>query len=190
MADSNVEYLKLITSEYADKPNYNSFVETFLKTVSPINDCLTSFDTIFNLDNAVGDQLDWWGTMLDVSRELPISDPDIPSILTDDLYRIVLKARIYSNTWDGTYQGLKDIINQTFPDVAYEIVDNQDMSMQVVLIVPDASPALIALLLNGFILPKPSGVRVSYTIQEAGLFGWDSDTAFIRGWDQGVWSNT
>ena len=188
MADSNVEYLRLITSEYADKPNYNSFVEAFLKKVSPINDCMTSFDTIFNLNVAEGDQLDWWGTMLNVSRELPISDPDIPSVLTDDLYRIVLKARIYSNMWDGTILGLQEIINKTFENVTYQLVDGQDMSMQVILIVPNADPALIALLLNGYILPKPSGVNVSYTIQENALFGWDSNTGFIKGWDLGIWS--
>lgn len=189
MADSNVEYLRLITSEYADKPNYNAFVEAFLKKVSPINDCLTSFDVIFNLDNAAGDQLDWWGDILNVSRELPVSDPDIPSVLTDDLYRIVLKARIYANTWDGTIDGLRNIIDTSFENVVYQIVDAQDMSMQVVLIIPDADPALIALLLNGFILPKPSGVNVSYTIQENALFGWDSNTSFIKGWDEGIWSD-
>ena len=62
--------------------------------------------------------------------------------------------------------------------------------MQVVIIYPDADPSLIALLTAGYILPKPSGVVVTYTIQENELFGWDSDTAFIKGWDTGIWSST
>lgn len=189
MADSNIEYLKLITSEYADKPKYNSFVETFLKLISPSNDCLLSFDEIFNFEKAVGDQLDKIGEIIGVGRELPISDPDIPPVLTDDLYRVVLKARIYANFWDGTMEGLISIVDKTFPEVAYQIVDGQDMSMQFVIIVPDSDPALIALLLQGYILPKPSGVRITYTVQSNPLFGWDSDTGFIKGWDQGVWSS-
>lgn len=189
MTDSNESYLKLITSEYADKPNYNSFVEAFLNLLIPSNNCLLSFDTIFNIDQAVGDQLDKIGEIIGVGRELPLSDPDIPPVLTDNLYRIVLKARIYTNFWDGTMKGLTDIIDVTFPDVAYQVVDGQDMSMQLVIIVPDADQSLIALLTNGYILPKPSGVKFTYTIQSNPLFGWDSDTSFIKGWDQGVWSS-
>ena len=189
MADSNVEYLKLITSEYADKPKFNSFVETFLKQVAYLNDNYLEFDNLFNLDKATGDQLDKLGELVNVSRELPISVENIPSILTDDLYRIVIRSRIFSNFWDGTLEGLQEIVNITFPDVAYQIVDNQDMTMQVVIIYPDADPSLIALLTAGYILPKPSGVGVTYTIQEKELFGWDSDTAFIKGWDTGIWSS-
>ena len=47
----------------------------------------------------------------------------------------------------------------------------------------------VALIMNGFILPKPSGVRVDYNIMEASLFGWDADTAFIKGWDKAIWSS-
>ena len=106
MPDNNAAYMKLITSEYADKPNYNAYVKSFLDKVSPIVDSFDSFNTLFNIDNAVGDQLDKIGQIVGVQRELPISDPDIPSVLDDDLFRAVIKARIYSNLWDGTNEGL------------------------------------------------------------------------------------
>ena len=188
MADSNVSYLKLITSEYATKPKFNAFVEMFLKKVSPINDCLTSFDTIFNIDNAIGEQLDQIGSIVGISRELPISDPDIPGVLGDDIFRQVIKARIYTNFWDGTIKGLYDITEKMIPGAAYQVVDNQDMSMQFIIILPNADPTFIALLLNGYILPKPSGVKINYAIQEKALFGWNSDTAFVKGWDNGIWN--
>ena len=114
MPDNNAVYMKLITSEYADKPNYNAYVKSFLDKVSPIVDSFDSFNTLFNIDNAEGDQLDKIGKIVGVQRELPISDPDIPSVLDDDLFRAVIKARIYSNLWDGTNEGLIDIINKTF----------------------------------------------------------------------------
>ena len=187
MPDSNEAYLKLITSEYATKPNFNSFVSMFISKVSPVNDIYNSFDSIFNIQTAVGDQLDKIGEILGVSRELPISDPDIPPVLSDDLYRQVLISRIYSNNWDGTIGGLYSIMQKVFPDVAWQLVDSQDMSMSIVIIYPNADPALIALLVDGYILPKPSGVNVNYTIQDSPLFGWDSDTSFIKGWDVGTW---
>lgn len=190
MPDSNEKYLRLITSEYADKPNFNAFVEAFLDKISPVVDCLTSFNTIFNLNNATGDQLDKWGTLLGVSRELPISDENIPSVLTDDLYRTVLKASILSNMWDGTLEGLVAIVRAMFPNGSFQIVDGQDMSMTIALIDPNADATITALLLNGFIVPKPSGVDTSYTLQEHALFAWDVDTAFLAGWDEGQWSTS
>ena len=57
MADSNESYLQLITSQYAMKPKFNAMVQAYLDMVSPAVDCLNSFNEIFNLDEAVGDQL-------------------------------------------------------------------------------------------------------------------------------------
>ena len=190
MADSNVEYLRLITSEYADKPNYNAFVEAFLKKVSPINDCLTSFDVIFNLDNAVGDQLDWWGDILNVSRELPVSDPDIPSVLTDEYYRTVIKAKIMASQWDGTREGLEEIFSTLLPNANFDIIDSQDMNYQVALLDNSLDATSQALLFQGYIIPKPAGIGCTYNIYEKELFGWDSNTAFIKGWDQAEWGTT
>ena len=188
MADSNESYLRLITSEYADKPKFNSFVESFLKQVSPINDIFTSYSSIFNLDTAIGDQLDKIGHVIGIGRELPISNENIPAILTDDLYRKVLQARIYSNFWDGTYEGLNTILEATFPEYSYQLIDNQDMTMQLIMIIPVVDSALVALLLEGYILPKPSGVSITYTIQEKPLFAWNVDTAALKGWDEGTWN--
>ena len=183
MADSNVSYLKLITSEYATKPKFNAFVEMFLKKVSPINDCFTSFDTIFNIDNAIGEQLDQIGNIVGISRELPVSDPDIPGMLGDDVFRQVIKARIYTNFWDGTIKGLYGIIEKMIPGAAYQIVDSQDMSMQFVVILPNADPTFRKI--TGC---KKHTVKINYTIQENALFGWNSDTAFVKGWDEGIWN--
>ncbi len=185
---TNEEYLKLITSEYADKPKYNAYVEAFLKMLDPAVTCADSFNTIFNLENAVGDQLDKLGALVDVSRELPFSDPDVPSILSDEYYRKVIKARIYSNHWNGTMQGLADIIEYMYPDAVFQIVDGQDMSCQIIIIDPGSDTTLAALLFHGYIIPKPAGVRVNYTVLDKPLFGFDSETSFVQGWDKGVWS--
>lgn len=189
MADSNVEYIKLITSEYQKSENYKQYVEAFLNLISPSVDCLTDFDVLFNLNNAVGDQLDKLGELVGIGRQLPIDDPDIHATLDDETYRLVIRARILSNRWDGTIQGLRNILDALFAEVSYEIVDNQDMSYLITLISPTIDDTLVALILNGFILPKPSGVRVNYEVLDNPLFGWDSETGFIKGWDEGKWAN-
>lgn len=188
MADSNESYLQLITSQYATKPKFNAMVQAYLDMVSPAVDCLNSFNEIFNLDDAVGDQLDILGSYVALTRELPVSDPDIPSALDDELFRTVIKARILSNFWDGTIEQWNEIIKTMFPLASYNIIDNQDMSAQVIMIDPSASRAMVALLFNGYIVPKPAGVKVNWTIQDKALFGWDTDTAFLKGWEDGIWA--
>lgn len=186
----NKKYLDLITSQYATKPKFYSMVEGILSLTCGAWNCLDSFEDIFKIENAVGDQLDKIASYFGLTRELPFEDPDVPSVLDDELLRIVVQSRILSNHWDGTYIGWVSIISKMFQDVSYSVVDNQDMSIDVVMIDPGASMAKIGLLFNGYIVPKPSGVNVHWTIQDKPLFGWDADTAFIKGWDQGIWSDS
>ena len=189
MADSNVPYLKLITSEHSLQPKYTEYVKTFLDMISPCVDIYNDFDVLFALEGATGDQLDKLGELVGIGRQLPVVDEHIPPTLDDEAYRLVIKAKIYKNHWDGTMEGLQKIFSAFFPSLPYEIVDNQDMSYTISLIDPDADELFTALIMNGFILPKPSGVRVDYNIMEASLFGWDADTAFIKGWDKAIWSS-
>lgn len=182
------EYLDLITSEHSTKPNFIEYNKAFLEKVLANTDVLSAFDALFDVDNAVGDQLDKIGYDVGINRVLPINDPDIPAQLTDELYRLVIKSKIQQNHWDGTMKGWQNILQVIFPDSAYDIQDNFDMSVVVMIIDPNFDAAKIALLLNGYLLPKPSGVRVNYTVIDAPLFGWDMESSFIKGWDRGKWS--
>lgn len=190
MADTNEAYLKLITSEYSTKPLFNAYVAAFLNMLSPDVDMYNSFNGLFNIDAAVGDQLDKIGQLLNASRQLPIVDADIPSVLNDEYYRTVLKSKIMASQWDGTREGLEEILNTLLPNANYDIIDSQDMNYQVALLDKSLDATLQALLFQGYILPKPAGIGVSYNIYEQELFGWDSDTAFIKGWDQAAWGTT
>lgn len=189
MADTNIPYLKLVTSEHSVQPKYMEYVKTFLDMISPDVDIYNDFDVLFAIDNATGDQLDKLGELVGIGRKLPIVDARIPATLDDNSFRLVIKAKVFKNRWDGTRKGLEDIFEAMFPSIPYEIVDNQDMSYTVTLINPEADDVFIGLIMNGYILPKPSGVRVEYNIMDTSLFGWDSDTQFIQGWDKANWSS-
>ena len=188
MPDSNIPYLKLITSEYAQSEKFNSYVESFLNMISPNVDNYNDYNVLFNLETASGDQLDKIGGLVGIGRELPTDNVNIPSKLSDDSYRLVIKAKIYKNHWDGTREGMEKIFKQFFPNLPYDIIDNQDMSYTVTIINPEITDEFLALITEGFILPKPAGVRVNYAILDTTLFGWDSETQIIDGWDKGTWS--
>jgi hypothetical protein len=83
--------------------------------------------------------------------------------LDDDTYRFVLKAKIAQNQWDGTIPQLYEIWNNVFPLVPIRIKDNQDMSFDVLFVSPSFTNLEKELITNGYIIPKPQSVLVSYS---------------------------
>lgn len=184
------DYLDLITVQHATQPNYISYCMAFLNMIQAGCDVLYSFDTVFNLSTATGDALDKLAYIAGISRVLPIDDPDIPSTLSDDTLRLLIRSKIKQNHWDGTLAGWMEIFQVIFPESAFDVIDNQNMTVNVTIIDPSFDDEKIALLMNGYLLPKPSGVRLVYTVVDSALFGWDTNTAFIKGWDEGEWATT
>lgn len=188
MADSNEFYLKLITSEHATSKNFISYTKATLDMVSPMIDALNSFDDLFNLDYAVGSQLDDIGILVGITRVLPTSVTEIDPVLDDATFRRIIKAKILRNHWDGTLQGMMEIMNVLYKNLPYIIYDHQDMTITVYITDPTISVQDKALLFNGFILPKPSGVLMNYEILDSALFSWDMDHEHFKGWDEGTWA--
>ena len=185
--DDNKKYLDLITSEYATLPKYKSYVKSFLDLISPMVDSINEFEVVFNIDEATGISLDILGNLVGISRILPLFNPSIPSILSDDTYRTLIKSKVFFNHWDGSMEGLESIMSFVFSDMAWSIVDNQDMTADILIVNPNLTDEWEQLLYNGYILPKPSGVRYNYTVSNKPLFGWDTDTNAIKRWDAGTW---
>ena len=63
------------------------------------------------------------------------------------------------------------------------------MTLTVTVIDPSITDEQEALIKNGFIIPKPSGVGITYSILKTRIFGWDRDNELIAGWETGIWSN-
>jgi hypothetical protein len=123
------EYLNLITSEHNHQPRY---MATVALSLSPFVDSQLAACSIiggYDLDTAVGQQLDFTGQWIGLTRflSLPIDiwfSFDIPGLgfdqgrwmvpwedqfqiirLDDEDYRTLLKARVMANYWDGTIPG-------------------------------------------------------------------------------------
>ena len=188
MADNNSAYLKLVTSEHATSVNFIKYVKATLGMISPMVDVLDNFNTLFNLDVATGVQLDDIGSLVGISRTLPIDNADINPTLDDNAYRKVIRAKIMKNHWDGTMEGMYEIVSILYPNLVFDIIDNQDMTMAVYISNIGLSAQDKALLFNGFILPTPSGVGTNYHTIDAPVFSWDYDTINMNGWDEAIWS--
>lgn len=216
MADLN-DYTSLITSEHRDKPRFAATVAAVVQPLVDQMNLLASMPGKFDLDVAVGDQLDTVGRWVGVSRRIrtPLAgiyfsfdiaglgfdqgiwkgpfDPDTAlTVLDDDTYRLVIRAKIGANHWDGTLEQSAAILNSIFgADTHVFIEDHQDMSMTIGISGKVPSAVFLALLAGGYIPLKPEGVRVTYTIvttvDGAPMFGFDMSGPYVAGFNVGAW---
>jgi hypothetical protein len=215
---TNEDYLNLITSEHRGKEKFEATVVAGVSPFSKLQEVMLGLPADFDIDSAVGVQLDAVGAWIGRSRRIDTPlvgvyftwddlasdgwdsgiwkgpfDPDSGLVdLPDDSYRVLLKAKIAANSWDGTIPGAYAIWATVFTNSQLVIQDNQDMSMVVGIAGQPLSIVDQALLTNGYIPLKPEGVRVQYyaIAPAAGaLFAWDTDeSTALAGWDTGQWA--
>lgn len=216
MADSS-QYTDLITSEHNNRPKFMAVVETLAQPMVDLQNLLSSMPGKFDLDSAVGDQLDTIGIWVGISRNVPVPlsgvyfsldidglgfdqgswkgpfDPDTGlTRLDDETYRLVIRAKIGANHWDGTLGASKAILDSIFGGGTFVFIqDNQDMSMTIGIAGVIPSAVFLALLAHGLIPLKPEGVRINIVIvtsvESAPIFGFDMSNDLVAGFDAGAW---
>lgn len=131
MAGDVQPYLDLVIGEHAFSPNLIATLTALLQPVVDVTEALLQLPSDFDIDTAVGVQLDQVGLWVGRTRYLTVPLPNVyftldgPErvgldsgiwyepfnpiegviALPDDGYRILLKADIIANHWDGTISG-------------------------------------------------------------------------------------
>lgn len=212
------QYLALITDEHQGKVKFSSTVGASVDPFARLQVVINGLPENFDIDTAIGVQLDALGIWIGRSRRIDtplvgvyftwddlaadgwdsgiwkgIYDPDSGLVdLPDDSYRLLLKAKIAANSWNGTIPSAYEIWSTLFANSHLIIQDNQNMSMVVGIAGQPLSIVDQALLLNGYIPLKPEGVRIQYYAiapSEGQLFGWDTEaSSALAGWDSGQWA--
>jgi len=155
MNDINT-YLELIPAANQEQPNFMATVNGLCSVSVQIQNVLASLIPLFDVDVAVGAQLDVIGELVGFPRSLQIAvsgiyfswddtsadgwdfgiwqDPTSPGTLTvlpDDVYRNFIKAKIAANHWDGTTDGAYAVWDSSFTGVTILIQDGLDMSYKI-----------------------------------------------------------
>lgn len=189
MADNR--YTNLITSEHNKQPNYMEMVYLTTQTQVDQQATLALFDASYDLDTAIGSQLDVCGLWIGASRniKIPITDLyfalDTAGVgldegfwfidgeagytiysLSDGDYRLLLQAKALANKWDGTYDGAVVIYNFYFATTGRQILihDNQDMTYQLEVVGDPIIEAIVQILDQDILGLRPAGVEQLPTI--------------------------
>ncbi|MGT8800790.1 DUF2612 domain-containing protein [Klebsiella pneumoniae] len=152
------KYTDLITNYHAGKPKFVEHVDLSTRPLIDVSAATSGLITAFDVDTAVGVQLDVIGEWVGRSRRVstPVTgvyfsldeekvgwdqgiwqgpyDPDDGYIeLGDDVYRFVIKVKIAINNWNGQNDTLPEIINNALDGagIRLSVIDNQDMSISV-----------------------------------------------------------
>ena len=125
------KYTDRITNYHATKPKFFAHIDLSTRPLIDVSAAMKGLISAFDIDTAVGVQLDMLGLWIGRSRIVsqPISgvyfsldtdglgfdqgvwqgpyDPDSGyTALSDETYRVILKAKIAINNWDGTNDSL------------------------------------------------------------------------------------
>lgn len=213
------DYLALVPSANRSKPKFVQMLTDVLSPAVGVQDVIQGLPADFDLDTAVGVQLDAVGEWVGISRrivtpleniwfslgipglglgEAPILGPyDADTGLTsldDDLYRRLLKARIAVNHWDGTVTSAQAALDILF-DTAGTVVfydDRGDLSASIAISGTIPSILLLVILAGNYLPLTPGGVPVDYLITSvdgAPCFGLGADNAAIGGLGSGAMAN-
>lgn len=178
-------YLSLFTSQYKLSKKLLDFAAKAWQPIDDLTNCLAFVTSNYDLDNAIGKQLDVCGQLIGQSRTVAFQPSGgISPILDDFTYRLLLKARIAQNTWDGKTVSLYAIWQILFPGGRLVINDNQNMTATII-IAGGFSSIIIDLITNGYIVPRPEGVLYNYVTTTLPIFGADENNAYIAGADLG-----
>lgn len=174
-----------IYAQYRDKPKAVDWYQIARTLGGSIEDAAEAVRKSYDIDNASGEQLTVLGRIVVVPRSFVGSMPMDPGLfdltdgdefgddeamfsaltidqdgqLSDELYRLVIKAKIVRNNGDATIENILDGMNFLLPKAdVLRVTDGEDMSFSIEFYGQITNLERFALL-NAGLVPKPQAVR-------------------------------
>ena len=190
MTASTDYFTGLVTTEHQDKPKYIQTVSLSTQGYADqIALCSQAYD-LYDLDDAVGAQLDAVGLWIGFSRFVALNvdiyfswdragvgwdqgiwwevgDPEqVVTQLSDAQYRKLLRLKIACNHFDGTLPSAIKIIGMAVADDNCTVTATEG-NMSVVFTIKGIISSIMRAAIEGGYLPlKPAGINVTYQFSE------------------------
>lgn len=187
MSGNVTPYTSLITSEFQTAANFMSMVTNVCQPWADVVALSQETPTLYDIDQATGAQLDAIGLWVGLPRVIQtpllvyfswdtdnlgwdqgiwygVGQPVNYAVSMDDgTYRIMLKAKIAANQWDGSTEQYLIDFQFVFAGsgITITFVDNQDDTIDIYF---SAKPSaiLIGLLQNDYLPLRPAGVLQTF----------------------------
>ena len=210
------DYRDLIGPYHRSRPKFSETVQTLTDPVADSIEAIRSIIEAFDLDAAIGAQLDILGEWIGRSRTvfLPVVNlwfslnvegrgfdqgewffvrpAESTAIqLDDDKYRQMLRAKIAANHWDGSAAGALTALRRLFAEPIRIFVDDKS-DMSIAICWSGTQPALLDLVLfsRGYVPLKASGVETILrvvSVDDTAMFGFDVENQNVAGLDSASW---
>lgn len=182
--------------QYRNKPKAVSWYNITSDIAGEFADCYDAICTSYNIDTAGTAELDVIGRIVVLDRGFMstiLFDTDnwgsstsqfggsgvqfkslsgmLDDNISNDLYRILLKAKIVKNNGDASVDNIIEALSYVLSFDKITINDNEDMSFDVTIYSTLLSVQRFAL--NTFdVIPKPQGVRFNGFIEQPSVTFW------------------
>jgi len=193
-----------IYSQYRNKPSAVKWYQITRSLAAELGSPIDAVRVMYNVNKAVGAQLDIIGRIVVVDRsftgqialnpglfalldgdEFGNTDAVFASLfvdqdqnMSDDLYRLVIKAKILKNNSDATLESILFGVNFLLPDADFlRVTDNENMSFSIEFYGNITSLQRYALL-NANLVPKPQGVKFGGFLEAVDYVQFGDDNEF------------
>lgn len=179
MSKTDSYYSNLLILEYHDKPKAKATIEATVSLMP--DDLIQEVINGFDLNTAVGKQLDILGEYIGLSRDY-IKNGNV-ALLGDEDYRTLLQLKVVCNNGDFSHKLIDDTMYKMF-GTAVRMDSTGQMDIKY-FVNTEGSDLILAAIQKG-VLPKPMGVRLDYIEQfDIDYFGFctydDLDTFYKTG---------
>ena len=181
---TSIDYTQFITSCH-QTPAFKALVALFTQDLDQNRQTALNLPNLFNVDTAVGQQLDFIGKWVGLSRSilginigyLALDDTTYgldagtwdgqtlggtSYTMSDTEYRIALYTKIALNHWDGTIPSIINALLIIAPNNTITLTNNFNLTFTVN-ISGTISPSIKTLIQNGYFDIRPCGVALNYT---------------------------
>lgn len=159
------EWMKDIPQQFLGKHNIEVLIKAFARQMQEIQQVFDDMKTKLDLDTATGQNLDYVGTIIPLSRKeagelagINVTDP----VISDDRYRQYLRYKNLVNTNECTYYDLMDGLSLLWDVSPIYYIEDPAMPATIILTMPFLKPGGEVVTLGEVPMVKPAGVQIQF----------------------------
>lgn len=158
-------WLDDIPQQFQGKHNIEVLIGAIARQLEEIQEVVDQLNNETDLETAVGQQLDYVGTIIPLSRKeagelagINVEDP----VISDERYRQFLRYKNLVNTNECTYYDLMEGLKLLWDVSPIYYIEDPDMPATIILTMPFLTPDGKTVRLGEVPMVKPAGVRIEF----------------------------